>query len=445
MSTIFCASCLPCIKRTLIFVLLFIPWVHKSFGQEINAPGSRMEWFTNARLGIFIHWGIYSVKGIDKSWSFYNGKIPYEDYMKQINGFTASKWKPDDWASAFANSGAKYVVLTSKHHDGVALWPSKCGGINLPESSPAKRDLIGPFVKAIRNKGLKVGLYYSLIDWSYPDYPNFTRTEKRYENDSIRFKHFTDYDFCQIQEISQIYKPDLFWFDGDWEQNAEQWKAQQIRELILRDNPNAIINSRLAGYGDYATPENGPPIFRPDAPIWELCLTMNDSWGYQPFDTNYKSANQIIAILADCIYMGGNLLLDIGPREDGTIPEEQLAILNELGRWTSKHSEAVYGTLPGIPAECYYGPSCISKDSTSLYLFLNGKPTGSVSIKGLKRKVIKAEVLGTGNEIPFKLMMKPSWSSYPGILYLDIPIALLDPQMTVIKLYLNGKINTSIQ
>jgi alpha-L-fucosidase len=213
--------------------------------------------------------------------------------------------------------------------------------------------------------------------------------------------------------------------------------------MILEENPNAIINSRLAGYGDYSTPENGPPVFRPDAPCWELCLTMNDSWGYQPRDTNYKSANQIIAILADCIYYGGNLLLDIGPREDGSIPEEQLAILGEMGRWTHKHSEAVYGTLPGIPSECYYGPSCISKDSTELYLFLNGKPNGALALKGLKSKVKKAEVLGTGKEIPFKLMMKPSWSSYPGILYLEIPADLLDPQMTVIKLTLEGKIRIS--
>ncbi len=410
--------------------------------QEVSQNDPRLNWFREARLGIFIHWGIYAVNGIDESWSFYNGHISYEDYMRQKAGFTAANWQPDDWANLFLQAGARYTVLTAKHHDGVALWPSSCDrAITVVKNAAAGRDLIGPYMQAMRKVGIRAGLYYSLIDWSYPDYPGYLRDQPKYTNDSLRFKRFTDYNFCQIGELSKVYKPDLMWFDGDWEQSAKAWKAREIRQLLLSDNPKVIINSRLAGYGDYGTPENGPPVYRPKDAVWELCLTTNTSWGYQSRDTNYKTPGQILGILVDCIAMGGNLLLDIGPREDGSICEEQRTILTEIGRWTHKHAEAVYGTLPGISMECFHGPSCLSKDSTTLYLFLQYRPTGPIVLKGVKTKIIAAEILGTNTEIPFELTMKPSWSSYPGVNYISIPEALCDPEITVVKLKLEGKIS----
>jgi len=431
---------IPLVKACVL--ALFLAFSAPVFAQLSSPADSRLDWFRDARLGIFIHWGIYAVNGIDESWSFHNGHISHEDYMKQLQGFTASKWNPDEWAGLIAESGARYAVLTSKHHDGVALWPSECkGAITVVKDAPAQRDLIGPYMSALRAKGVKAGLYYSLIDWTYPDYPGFLRDKPRYTNDSARFKRFTEYNFCQVAEISSLYKPDLVWFDGDWEQDASTWKAKEIRELLLRDNSNVVINSRLAGYGDYGTPENGPPVYRPKDPVWELCLTTNTSWGYQPADTFYKTPGQVLGILVDCIYMGGNLLLDIGPREDGTIPQQQIDILKAVGRWTHKHAEAVYGTLPGIPMECFHGPSCISKDSTTLYLFLQYIPTGPVMLKGVKTKIASAEVLGTGISVPFELTMKPSWSSYSGVNYITIPKELLDPEITVLKLTLAGKIS----
>jgi alpha-L-fucosidase len=300
-------------------------------------------------------------------------------------------------------------------------------------------------MKALRDKGIRTGLYYSLIDWSYPDYPGYLRDQPRYTNDSLRFKRFTEYNFCQISELSKTYKPDLFWFDGDWEQNAAAWKAAEIKELLLKDNPKVVVNSRLAGYGDYGTPENGPPVYRPNDAVWELCLTTNTSWGYQPRDSNYKTPGQVLGILVDCIAMGGNLLLDIGPREDGSIPEEQLNILKEVGRWTNKHSEAVYGTLPGIPLECFKGPSCLSKDSTTLYLFLQYLPLGPIVVKGLQTKILSAEILGTNTIIPFELTMKPSWSSYSGVNYIYVPGELCDAEITVIKLKLAGRVKVDVQ
>jgi len=172
----------------------------------------------------------------------------------------------------------------------------------------------------------------------------------------------------QIEEIGKNFNPDLYWFDGDWEQSAEKWKAEEIRKMILDRNPSAIINSRLQGYGDYATPEQGLPVIRPRDKYWELCMTINDSWGYQPNDREFKSPAKIIKIFAECLSKGGNLLLDIGPKADGSIPKEEVTVLKELGKWTKKHSEAIYATEGGLPAGFFYGPTTLSKDSTILYL-----------------------------------------------------------------------------
>jgi alpha-L-fucosidase len=428
------------LKHLLIFLCVILLSIPETFSQEISKE-ERLQWFKDAKLGIFIHWGIYAVDGIDESWSFHNGKISHKDYMKQLKGFTASNYNPEEWAKLIKESGATYTVITSKHHDGVALWDSKYSKLDVFDKTPAKRDLLKPFEEAIRNEGLKFGLYYSLIDWSNDNYPNFLRNEKRYENDEKRWQKFVTFNFNQIGEITENYKPDLVWFDGDWEFNAEQWKAKEIRELLLTKLPTTIINSRLQGYGDYATPEQGLPIVKPESNYWELCLTMNDSWGYQGRDTNYKSVNQIIRILVDCISMGGNLLLDIGPKADGTIPEEQVKILKGLGRWASKHKEAIYGTLAGIPHGHFYGPTALSKDKKTLYLYIDNKPNGAIAIKGLNNNVIKAYVVGSGTELNTKVVGKLSWSKVPGILYIDIPESELDSDVTVIALQLDSEVS----
>src|SRR6185312_3521825 len=291
------------------------------------SEAQRMQWFADAKFGIFIHYGIYAVDGIDESWSFFDGYVSHDHYMQQLKGFTAANYHPQAWADLIRESGARYAVLTAKHHDGVALWDT-AQGLNVVKDTPAKRDLVGPFVQALRKDGIKVGLYFSLIDWSYKDYPGFTKTESRYDA------------------------------------NAEEWHAKQDREMLLARNPMAIINARLAGYGDYATPEQGVPITPPPQKYWELCLTMNNSWGWQPNDQHFKSANQLIRILADTVGMGGNLLLDIGPRADGTIPQQEVDTLKQIGRWTHKHAEAIYGSQAGIPKDYYAGSSTLSKDGS---------------------------------------------------------------------------------
>lgn len=401
---------------------------------------NKMKWFADAKLGIFIHWGIYAVDGVSESWSFHNGYMSHDDYMKQLNGFNAKNYNPQQWADLIKESGAKYAVLTAKHHDGVALWNSKMGGINVVKNTPAKKDLVQPYMDAIRKNGLKAGLYFSLIDWSYPDYDCFIKNEKRYTNDSVRWGKFLNYYQGQLKEISTQFNPDLYWFDGDWEHSATEWQAEKVRAMLLEKNPNTIINSRLAGHGDYATPEQGVPIFKPKDQYWELCLTTNDSWGYQPHDHAYKSSNMLLNILVDCISKGGNLLLDIGPKPDGTIDEKQVKILKDLGRWTKKHSEAIYGTQAGIPLEYSNYPTALSADSTTLFVYVNGKPNGSLYIKGLQNKIQRARIVGNGTIVGTAVFGKNYWSEVPGILSVDIPVDLCDEEITVVALLLDGKI-----
>ncbi|WP_439184674.1 alpha-L-fucosidase [Carboxylicivirga taeanensis] len=405
----------------------------QSSGNESDkAKAKRMEWFKDAKLGIFVHYGIYAVNGIDESWSFFNGYINYKDYMKQLNGFTAANYQPDQWAKLFKESGAKYAVLTTKHHDGVALWDSETDHYNTVDDTPAGRDIVAPFVDALREENLKVGLYYSLIDWSYPDYPAHLRNENRYENDEQRWNRFTDFYFAQMNELSSRFNPDLYWFDGDWEHTAEEWKSKQLRELMLKYNKNIILNSRLQGYGDYDTPEQGVPINKPNNPYWELCMTMNDSWGYQHNDHNYKTPYQLIRIFVDCISMGGNLLLDVGPHADGTIPEPQVNILKEFGRWTSKHDEAIYGTVAGIDGKHYNGPTALSKDRKTLFLYLDRQPNQPVLVNGLDGEVKNVRVVGTDKSL--------AHTFDNNLLSIEMDSELCDPTVTVIAVDLKKTI-----
>ncbi len=428
-------------KNNLLLTLLIgLSVICSSQSPETPEMKAHMQWFKDAKLGIFIHWGIYAVNGIDESWSFYNGYISYNDYMKQLKGFSAAKYNPEEWAALIKESGAKYAVLTAKHHDGVALWDTRAGDLSVVKKSPAARDLVGPFCNALVKNGIKTGLYYSLLDWSNPDYPNFTKNEKKYEADTVKWNRFTAFNLAQINELGANFNPDLYWFDGGWEQSAEKWKAKEIREMILKRNPKAIINERLPGYGDYRTPEQGLPVRRLPDKYWELCMTINDSWGYQQNDKNFKTTQQIIKIFAECLSKGGNLLLDIGPKADGTIPPEEVKVLKDLGTWTKKHSEAVFGTEGGLPPGCFYGPTTISKDSTMLYLYVNGNPKGQVMVQGLENKINRIYVVGNATKLSWDLYLKPYWSNSAGVIFIDVPEAVLDENMTVLAVVLDGKL-----
>ncbi|HAU53406.1 MAG TPA: alpha-L-fucosidase, partial [Sphingobacterium sp.] len=416
-------------RKISLFVLLASACLNVS--AQNNVSPQKMDWFEDAKLGIFIHWGIYSVDGISESWSFFNNYINHDNYIKQLNGFTAKDYRPKEWAKLIKEAGAKYTVITTKHHDGISMWNTKADkAITTLQDAAAKQDVITPFVKAIQEEGLHTGLYYSLPDWSHPYYDVFTRNRKRYElkSEPSRWDNYVKYYQKQLTELSEQYKPELLWFDGDWEHSAEEWKAKETLNLLRKYNPNIIINSRLNHHGDYDTPEQGIPVTRPEAKFWELCYTMNDSWGYQPFDKKYKSPNMIIRTLVDCISMGGNLLLDIGPKADGTIPEEQLNILKQLGRWTHKHAAAIYGTRAGIPFVNYGGKSALSKDGKTLYLYVyEQKP--ELQLRGLVNHTAIKEVSVVGDA-----SAKVNVKSENGTVQVDLTKVNFDQDVTVIAL-----------
>lgn len=427
----------------LFFLLLAVMFGQATSAQAPAEPlDPKMQWFTDAKLGIFIHWGIYSVKGIDESWSFHNRKISWKDYMAQLNGFNGKAYDPVAWASLIEESGARYAVLTTKHHDGVALWDTKEKHYDVVDNTPARRDLVAPFFSALRKRGIKAGAYYSLIDWSHPDYTGFLKDSGRYTlaDDTARWARFSRFNTAQLKEVSEKFNPDLWWFDGDWEHSAAEWDAPGIRKMLLSKNPAAILNGRLQGFGDYATPEQNFPITRPAEKAWELCMTTNNNWGYQPLDTNWKTPYEVITIFADAISNGGNLLLDMGPRADGSIPEPQVHVLKELGAWNKKHGEAVFASQPGLPQGHFYGPSTLSKDSSTLYLFLPGNVSGPVVVRGLVSAIKSAHVVGTETTLSPKIVGKISWSHVPGLVYIDVPAKAQDKYMTVLKLKLDGPV-----
>lgn len=432
--------------KKFILILMLLPlflYAQENQQTSVDATTKKMQWFKDAKLGIFIHWGIYSVYGISESWSFFNDYISHEDYLKQTKGFTAKHYNPEAWAKLIKESGAKYAVITTKHHDGFALWDTRYGNLNAVKHSAAKKDVLTPLVKALRKNGIKVGLYYSLPDWSSDLYTDHTRKIKRYaiKEDPKRWKKFLKYYQGQLKELAEKYNPDLWWFDGDWEHNAEEWEAEKVRKMLLSYNPNVIINSRLKQKGDYETPEQGLPVLKPEAKYWELCMTTNESWGYQPADKHYKSSQVVIDVLVDCISKGGNLLLDIGPKADGTIPEEQVKILKDVGRWTQKHAKAVYSVEAGIPYAYYYGPTALSQDKKTLFLYVRDIPKdGKVPVRGIKNKINRIYVVGNGAILDYEVYSKVYWSSYPGLTYIDLPKQVIDPNYTVLAILLDGPI-----
>ena len=428
------------------------------FWQGTGCPNIRLmvpDWFREAKFGVFIHWGIYSEGIGGESWPFFRGEISHENYMSQAKTFTAANYDPEAWAKLFAEAGAKYAVLTSKHHDGFALWPTAWSKLNSVEGAPAGRDLLGPYCDALRRHGLKVGIYYSHLDWSHPDYASILPKGKQAHDhatlhknrfgypqgaeDPAAWARFLEFHRGQLEELCTRYQPDLLWFDGDWERDPEQWKFAELAAQLRAWLPGVVLNSRMGGYGDYATPEQGMPISAPPVP-WEFCVTINDSWGYQKRDTNFKSPRQCIRMLAECAGMGGNLLLDVGPKSDGTILSEQAKVLAGIGRWMGRHAEAIHGTVAGLPHGHFYGASTLNRTRDVLYLICFDRPIDEVAVKGIQNAVQRVSVLG-GGELAHRKIGGAPWAGLPGVLWIDVPEAALDADATVLKVELDGALD----
>ncbi len=364
--------------------------------------------------------------------------------------FTASKYNPEEWADLFKRAGAGYAVLTAKHHDGFALWDTAESSLNAV-NTPAGKDLIKPYCDAMREAGLKTGLYFSHLDWSHPDYvpvPVEKRTRLTVRDhpdsswsegpDTPAWKRFRNFHRAQLKELcSNFGKIDLLWFDGDWSPAGNDfWRFDELRSDLHSWSPRIVLNSRMGGYGDYATPEQGFPQVAPEGP-WEYNVTVNNSWGYQPKDDNHKPLELLVRMFCECLNMGGNMLLDIGPYEDGSFQPEQVKRLEGLGRWIAKNREAVYSTVAGLPPGHVYGASTLSENHETLYLYLFDRPR-NVSVKGIYNTVKSVSVVSSGKNLTHKKIGGASWGDVPGIIWINIPEDVVEYCDLVLKIELIG-------
>lgn len=399
---------------------------------------------------MFIHWGPASQHGWELSWPLVGGvgaipqsqNVSVDEYHAAAKTFNPVKFDARVLARTAKWAGMRYGVLTSKHHDGFAMFHTRESDHSI-EHTPFKRDIVREYTDAFRAEGLKVGLYFSLIDWHHPDYPAFVETDKPYRFGQWRrstpeqWNRFIEFMFAQMRELLTNYgKIDLLWFDGGWERTPEEWKAREFVEMIHQLQPGVIINDRIPGYGDYKTPEQAVPAQPPEGP-WETCLTINNSWGYNPSDKDLKSARTLVHTLCEVAGKGGNLLLNVSPMGDGTIPPEQVERLNTMGEWMARNLESIVGTEPGLEPWQFYGPS--TRRGNRIYLHAVMKPYESVSVRGVRVRSV-GEVRPLASKIPLKVRRRISaadmlFNQDPiGELIIVTPDSALDNVATVIAI-----------
>ena len=348
-------------KSKLKIIFLFLLFSFNSFAQQ-SEQDKKMAWWREARFGMFIHWGPYSIfggewKGEDKYSEFVmlNAQIPLKEYAQVAATFNPHKFNAEEWILAAKNAGMKYIIYTSKHHDGFAMYHSRCSKYNIFDMTAFKRDPLKELETACRKHGIKLGIYYSLgRDWEDPDVPTDWPTKGGRSNtwdypdeDSKDINRYFERKVKpQINEILHQYNPDIIWFDTPEKTPAEQ--SAELRKMILNYNPNIIINNRIGNEkGDFEILEQKQSNEIRNNP-WEACVTMSRNWGYIKRDKAFKSPEKIIHILTDVISKGGNLLLNTGPLADGSLRKESLAQMSTIGKWMYINGEAIYGSKPWI-------------------------------------------------------------------------------------------------
>ncbi len=300
-------------------------------------------WFNEARFGMFIHWGAYSVPARSE-WMMWNEHITPTDYAPFADQFTAAKYDPKKWAACARDAGMKYMVLTTRHHDGYCLFGTDTTDFNAVNTGPG-RDLVAPYVDACREAGLKVGLYYSLADWRCPAYwRNWTQAPRRKTRD---FDDMVACSHAQLEELMTHYgQIDMLWYDGAFTPSgmttAEAFQAKRLNAMIRSHQPQILINDRSGITEDFVTPEQNIRAAAPGQ-LWEACMTHNRHWGIYADDNLWKPTREIIINLTACACSGGNYLLNIGPDADGVFPKESVKMLSEVGSWLRRHGEAIYG------------------------------------------------------------------------------------------------------
>ncbi|CAM3214895.1 alpha-L-fucosidase [Paenibacillus lupini] len=390
----------------------------------IEQRTERTKWFLQDRFGMFIHWGLYAIPARGE-WVRNAERISNEDYQVYFDEFNPERYDPKAWAKAAKAAGMKYAVLTAKHHDGFCLFDSQLTDYK-STNTKSGRDLVREFLDAFREEGLKVGLYYSLLDWHHPDYPAYgdqihpMRENEEYKRDPERFVNYLNYMHGQVKELLTGYgKLDIMWFDFSYgELKGEAWRATELMEMIRSIQPHIIVDNRLEASGeeggsiytdnpslysgDFASPEQIiPPSGITDEAgnsiPWEACITLNNNWGYSAADLTYKSAKTVIRKLVECVSKNGNLLLNVGPDAKGEIPRESLEILEEVGQWIRRNGDSIYGCGEAGLTKPEWGR--YTRKGNKLYAHLFEESVGPINLVGLAGRVKHARLLSDGAEV----------------------------------------------
>ncbi len=372
----------------------------------------RIRWWRDAKFGMFIHWGLYSILGRE-AWAMGDEDIPLEVYEKLAQQFRPSPDAPKRWAQLARAAGMRYIVLTTKHHEGFCLFDSKLTDYCAPKQA-AGVDLVRKFVDAARTEGLRIGFYYSLMDWHHPDWRNC-------KDDPAARERFVSYTHGQIRELMSNYgKIDILWYDMAVPLDAAEWRSEEMNRMVLALQPDIVINNRNLLTGDFSTPEQSTQAAKGD---WESCMTMNDSWGYLPGDHNWKSPQQLLQNLVECARDGGNYLLNIGPMPDGTVAAGNVERLTTIGGWLHRNGECVYGTQ-----QCRFPHGNVgvyTRNGNTLYVINYFWPGSTMNVGGVKFPVRSARYLATG--APVRFVQRGSQ-----LVFHDLPAAPPDSPLTVI-------------
>jgi alpha-L-fucosidase len=351
----------------------------------------RMTWWHEARFGMFVHWGLYSVLGRHE-WVMENEAIPVGEYETLARRFQPKPNAARDWARLARRAGMKYMVMTTKHHEGFCLFDTATTTYCAPRSAAA-RDLVREYVDAARAEGLRVGFYYSLMDWHHPD-------GARCAKDDAARHRFVEYAHAHVRALMTTYgKIDILWYDVAWPLDADGWESRKMNEMVFRLQPDIVVNNRNKLPGDFTTPEQ-----RVEAPTegraWETCMTMNSSWGYHAADDDWKTPKQVVRNLITCTRDGGNYLLNIGPRADGSVPQESVNILATVGRWLERNGAAIYGADRCQPRRSNYAG--FTRRGNTLYMHVHFWPGESFAMAGLLVPAKSVRLLASGQSVAFQ-------------------------------------------
>jgi alpha-L-fucosidase len=427
----------------LVWVLLALAAVPMP-AQDVATSEKRTEWFRQAKFGLFIHWGIYSVPAGEwkggknhAEWIMLTGKIPSAEYEKFATAFNPVKFNARQWVQLAQDAGMKYVVITSKHHDGFCMYDSKLTDYDIVQATPFGRDPMKELASACNEAGLKFCFYHSVVDWHHPEFPaKYSQSGWHGDpNPNADLEEYVAYMRGQVRELLSNYGPvGILWFDGGGsfrgQPMAELIHAREIIDMIHQIQPMCIVNDRLGTPADYGTPEQHIPGQAPKR-LFEVCMTLNDHWGYNKYDDHWKSPETVIRNLADIVGKGGNYLLNVGPTAEGIIPEGSVRTLREVGKWMAANGESIYGTTASPFAKTPWG-RCTAK-GRNLYLHVFNWPSdGRLLVPGLRNKVTQAYLL-TAKDQPCNVTQADEQA------IVTVPREMPDPIDTVVVLEIEGE------